>query len=439
MFLRMLAVCTYAAVLWAQTGTEYGGPSVLSRGMAASVTARHANIDFRPRIGISGICDNGLTAVSIDAQGRAPNKIACGVEANAGISGYHMWRKTRLGLDYSGNYRHYPREAFYDGIDQLLALGVSHQLSRRVAFSFRESGGTYSRNYFGLDGAGFFDPSALQTPANNLFDSPVYFGSTAADMTYTLSRRWSVNMGGNAFAVRYRSGALYGTTSYGAHGDMVYRYSRYGSIGVAYQYLHADFTRSFGNFDYHSLGLLYSLRLSRSWELELQAGAGRVESLTLERVAVDPAIAAITGQTSGVLAAYHLNYFPDLSAGLTKAFRNSSLNFRYSRTISAGNGAYLASEADTGVVSYGYTGVRHWSFTASAGYNRLRALQQQLGAYEGYTAGIGLSRTLGKGVQFVMRIDERHQSIHDAHFRRDVLRASMGFMWSPGDIPLSLW
>ena len=372
MLLRTLVVCSYAAVVLAQGGPEYAGPSVLSRGMVPSVLARRADIEFRPRLGISGICDNGLTSVSVDAQGRVPNVVACGVEANAGIAGYHMWKRTRLGLDYSGNYRHYPREQFFNGTDQILALGLSHQLSKRLAFGFRESAGTYSRNYFGFGGSGFFEPSLLQTPADSLFDSPVYYGTTSADLTYTLSTRWSFNMGATAFAARYRSNALYGATSYGAHGDMVYRYSRYGSIGGAYQFVHSEFTKSFGGFDYHSMGLLYALRLSRTWELQAQVGAGRVESLTLERIAVDPAIAAITGQTSGVIAAYHLNYLPDLAIGLTNAFPHSSLSLRYTRTVSAGNGAYLASQADYAVASFSYTGIRRWSFNASGGYTRLK-------------------------------------------------------------------
>jgi hypothetical protein len=438
MLLRMLAVCGYAAAALAQEA-EYGGPSVLSRGMAASVSAKRANIEFRPRFGASGICDNGLTGVSVDANGHAPNVIACGVEANVGISGSHTWKRTLVGLDYSGNYRHYPGHAFYDGTDQVLALGMSHQITKRVSFGLRESAGTYSRNYFGFSGSGVFDPASVERPGANLFDAPVYYGSTTADFIYTLGARWSVKGGATAYASRYRSAALYGATSYGARGDIVYRYSRFGSMGAAYQYVHSEFTKGFGSYDYHTLGVVYSVRLTRSWELALQAGVGRVETLTLERVAVDPVIAAITGQTGGILAAYHLNYLPDLAGSLTKAFQHGSLSFRYSRTISSGNGAYLASETDSATADYSYTGIRRWSFTAGGGYSKLRSIQQSIGAYEGYTAGAGVARTLGGGLQLVARIDERHYSTGYANFRRDAMRVTLGFMWSPGTIPLNLW
>jgi hypothetical protein len=440
MLLRGLAVFAYGAAVLAQTGAEeYAGPSVLSRGLSSSVTSRRASIEFRPRLGANGICDNGLTAVSIDARGRVPDVIACGVEASAGLSGYHIWKRTQLGLDYSGNYRHYPNRTFYNGTDQLFSLGLSHRLSKRLTLGLRESAGTYSRNYLGLGAAGFFEPSNLQTPGANLFDSPVYYASTAADVVYVLNARWSVDAGGIAYAARYRSTALYGADSYGAHGDIVYRYSKYGSIGAAYQFIHSEFTKSFGSFDYHSVGLVYSLRIGRSWELGLMAGAGRVESLTLERVAVDPVIAAITGQTSGVLAAYHLNYLPDLAVGITRAFRRGALALRYTRTISAGNGAYLASEADNASGSYSYNGMRHWGFHVFGGYSKLKSIQQAIGAYEGYIAGAGLTRTLGAGLQLVVGIDERHYSTGYANFHRDAMRATLGVMWTPGDIPLNLW
>ena len=438
MLLRFVPVFAFAAMLVAQEA-DYGGPSILSRGLMPSVSTRHVSINFRPRLGIRGSCDNGLTAVSIDSSGHVPNVFSCGVEANAGLSGYHTWKRTRVGLDYAGDYRHYPRTTFYDGTDQFLSLGLTHQLSKHVAIGLREAAGTYSRNYFGVGGAGVYDPAVVQQAAPNIFDSPVIFFSTGADLTYLLSARWSINAGGSAFADRFRSTALYGATSYGAHGDIIYRYSRYGSIGVVYQYLHTDFTKSFGAFDYHVLGIAYSIRPAKSVELQFQVGAGRVESLTVERVAIDPIIAAITGQTSGVLAAYHLNYIPDLAGGLTKTFRNGTLSGRYTRSISIGNGVYLASRADTVGGSYSYTGVRRWSFSLSGGYNKLSSIQQTLGVYSAYTAGAGLVRTLAAGLQFSAQVEERRYDTGYVGFRRDALRVGIGFTWTPGDVPLTLW
>ena len=71
MLLRTLIVLGLTAILRAQTEPpaaerpEYGGPSVLSRGMGASVLARQETVDLRPHIGVNGICDTGLTAFTV--------------------------------------------------------------------------------------------------------------------------------------------------------------------------------------------------------------------------------------------------------------------------------------------------------------------------------------------------------------------------------------
>ena len=99
--------------------------------MGASVLAREENIALTPSLGISGICDTGLTAYRVNAAGKLPNQVACGIEASAGLATYHKWRQSHLGLTYSGAYRHYPTNKYYDGIDQTLSLGFSHRFSKR--------------------------------------------------------------------------------------------------------------------------------------------------------------------------------------------------------------------------------------------------------------------------------------------------------------------
>jgi hypothetical protein len=104
-----------------------------------------------------------------------------------------------------------------------------------------------------------------------------------------------------------------------------------------------------------------------------------------------------------------------------------------------GNGVYLTSTQDSASIAYSYTGLRHWNFGVNGGYNRMNALIQSLRPYKGFGAGIGVTRDLGKGLQFVLRLDERHYDNGSVLLRRDSYRASVGFAWSPGDVPLSLW
>ena len=69
--LRLTLLLATSAVLMGQT-PDYGGPSILSRGVPASSTGNVADISFRPFLGLSGIYDTGLTAVTTNSSGKLP-------------------------------------------------------------------------------------------------------------------------------------------------------------------------------------------------------------------------------------------------------------------------------------------------------------------------------------------------------------------------------
>ena len=64
---------------------------------------------------------------------------------------------------------------------------------------------------------------------------------------------------------------------------------------------------------------------------------------------------------------------------------------------------------------------------------------QHLGRFESYTGGAGATYTLTGAMHLVMRYDYRHFDVEQSILRRDSYRASVGFGFSPGDLPLSLW
>jgi hypothetical protein len=420
--------------------SSYGGPSILSRGLLPSIRSRNADIAFRPYIGVSAVCDSALTGVSVDSRGHPPNLSQCGVEGSAGITGYHRWKKTNLGLTYNGDYYHYFKNSYYDNSDQTLSLEFRHHLSKHLILGLREGAGTYSRSYGYAPGSVFFDPASLPISTTDLFDNRVIYLSTAADLTYIRSARWSFNFGGEGYLVRRRSTSLYGVTVGGATADVVYRYSRFGSIGASYQYEQYTFTKAFGSSDIHVGAVQYALRVSRSWEFSASVGGARVETLGFAIIQIDPVIAAITGQTQGIAAVYRINYLPSLGASLTKSFRNAGLNFRYSRGISPGNGVYLTSSQETATVGFNYGGVRHWSFSASGGYFKLISLVQTLGQYRSYMAGVSASRSLTGGLAATFRLEgNRYGTNSSLDFRRNAYRVALGLTWSPGEIPVTLW
>lgn len=418
---------------------EPGGPAILSRGTGVRRAQPGQTLQFRPYLSVSGIYDSALTAVSIDPSGQLPNISSYGVEVGIGAYAYHDWKKSVLGLDYRGDLRHYTRNSYYDGSNHRLTLGLSRQATKHVTLSLRESAGTYSRSYGGLNAAGFYDLNSIDTPRNELFDGRVYYLNTLGDVTYQKSARLSFNMGGDVYVVRRQSSALVGVTAKAARGDVAYRATRRTTVGADYRFTHFAFTRGFGGSDIHTIALNYSTRLSRVWQLRLHAGGSRVESLGLRRVEIDPVVVAIIGQTSGIEVDYRVNYVPDLRAELRGEFRRSSLVFAYSRAITSGNGVYLTSLDENGEANYSYTGIRKWNFGVSGGYGSLHGLTQTIGKYRNYHGGVGVTRSLVGDLHGVVRFDTRRYEVTFTQFKRNQYRASIGFAYSPGDIPLSLW
>ena len=259
------------------------------------------------------------------------------------------------------------------------------------------------------------------------------------DLTYQKTARLSFNLGADGFLIRRRSSALYGVTGYRARADVAYRTSRYSTSGVAYDFSHFDFTKGFGSSDIHTVQLVQSFRIGRNWELAMRAGGARVETLNLAVVAIDPAIAAIIGRSQGIEAVYRINYVPAANVALSRKFHHGGLSFSYSRGVSPGNGLYLTSRQEAAAAGFSYTGVRKVNFGASAGYGSFGSLTQNLGAYSGLYGGAGFTYTLTRVVHFITRYDYRHYEVDQTALKRNSYRASIGFGFSPSDIPLSLW
>jgi len=319
-----------------------------------------------------------------------------------------------------------------------LSLILTHRPSKRWIFTLRNQAGTYSQNYF-LTSLGFLSPSYLQLPQNDIYDNRVIFLSTSADVTYRMTARLSFNFGGEGDLIRRRSTALYGVTSATARADMQYRIRRHTTLGADYRFMRFDFTQGFGNSNIHSVGLTYATQFTRHLELSARIGGARVESLSLAVVPIDPAIAALIGQSFGIQTAHRVNYIPDVTARLTESFRRSQFYLDYSNSVTPGNGVYLTSRVQSAGAGYHYTGIRYWNFGVDGSYNRMSALVQTLGNFATYGGGVGVTRELRKGFHVVMRMDVRHYAVAGNYFIHNEYRAMLGFTFSPGDVPLALW
>jgi hypothetical protein len=418
---------------------QYGGPAILSRGGTASLRVPTQSIRIRPFLTVEGDYDSGITPVTVTPKGGIPNDKSYGVDASAGIYGYHRWKTATLGVDYTGSYRDYTANTYYNGTDQNLALIYTKQAARRISITLRESAGLFSRNFLTAGPYNLVDATFANNPTNDIFDGRTIYLSTMADVTYQQSARLSFNFGGDGFLVRRRSSSLYGLTGYRARGDVAYRTSRFATTGVAYDFTHFEYTKGFGGSDIHTLQITQAFRFGRWWELSLRAGGSRVETLGLTTVAIDPVIAAIIGRTQGIEAIYRINWVPSAKALLTRKFHYALLTFNYDRGVSAGNGLYLTTRQEFAGANFSYTGVRKLNIGLSGGHSTYGSLTQTLGNFSAYNAGAGLTYKITGSFHFVTHYDFRRYDIAQSVFRRDSYRASVGFGFSPKDVPLSLW
>lgn len=420
---------------------QYGGPAILSRGEAPAAMAT-PEIDFRPFLTVSGTYDTGLAAVSVNSQGQLANASSFGMQFGWGVSGTHSWKHTKIGLDYKGSINDYFTKTYYDGLNQSLGLGITHEFSRRLVMSLSESTGIFSQNYttLGLPQTVPFDSSQSNIPVSDFFDNRTIFSSTSADLIYRMNSRLSYDIGGSYFTDIRRSSALYGSNGLSAHGDFQYRLTRRTTMGVQYGYSHYTFPGITGSTDMHTLSGTFSTRLSKMWEFSGSAGAIRVESNFIESVPLNPVVAELLGVSSGLAVLYNKQYVPGFSGRLSATFRKGVFYLTGGRSITPGNGLFLTTEMTSAALGYSYTGLRHWSLTAQALYDHGTSLGNILGIYGDASGGLTVSRDIIKSVHFLAGADaRRYLSPSFTLYNRTVYDAHIGLGWTPGNVPLRLW
>ncbi|MDP2998176.1 MAG: hypothetical protein Q8N47_11865 [Bryobacterales bacterium] len=421
----------------------------MSRGPVGNLSGSSDLLVLQPSLQLLGSYESGLYLPSVDSLGRQVGSGGSfGATASAGVNGYHRWKRTILGLNYQGNFRHYTRNPYLDGIDQIVSLNIQRQTSARTTVGVSGAGGTYSRGYgfgggegFGLNYGDFsqgVDPTLAAVPRFDLLDTRTYYAAGGADLIHQKSARLSFRAGGTAFAVRRRAKGLVEMNGYSARGDIMYRVGRRSTLGIDYSFSAYRFVRGFGSSDIHMAALNYSVQLDRNWTLALRGGGYRLENLRAVRVALDPAVAAILGQTGGVEAFYGINYGSIYGAGLSRNFRRAGLTLRFDRGIMPGNGVFLTSRQDAVSAGFGYRGWRRWSLSFEAAYSRMATTFQDFGSYQGYTAGVSTAYRVSRYVHLVAHSGWRTYQLQGNSKGRDSYFASVGLGFTPRDLPLSL-
>ncbi len=439
MYIKAVAILFCAAIsMLAQSGS-YLGPSILSRGGSATGDRAGVHTGFEFYGGVYGTYETGLVPASVDSQGRiiSPDSLM-GVGADMGGYGRRTFRHTTIGLDYTGNYRHYTSNTYYDGSDHALSLHISNQTTRRLQLQGMVNAGTISQ-YFVAGPASAAD--LISNPNYGIFDNRAYYLEGTAGFRYRMNSRLSFTGNGTGFGVRRQSKSLVGLNGYSAQGVLEYRLNRTRSVNAFYSYSHFDYPRGFGESDLHTYMVGMQQAFGRRWEGGLAAGASQISTIGLEQVAVDPLTAALFGTPVSVQAFSRTLISAAGRAMLAGKFKTSRLEFAYSQLPSAGNGVYLTSRSNTGDVTFSYNGFRRASLSLRANYNRLGSVgQQSLGTFTYVSGGGGASYKILGALEATAQFDSRNVQVDQNNgFARLSYRVRFGLNWHPGEIPISLW
>jgi hypothetical protein len=211
-------------------------------------------------------------------------------------------------------------------------------------------------------------------------------------------------------------------------------------VGAVYQFQHIVFTRVFGGTDFHAAAISYSVALSRRMEFSGFGGALRAESKFIESVPIDPAIAALLGITSSAQVAHSIQWSPYFEARLSRTFADGVAYLSAGHTISPGNGLFLTSERTSVLAGYSYTGLRRWSFSANAGYNRSNSVALVEGRYSDVSGALTASRQIARALHVIFNYTVREYQSGDFHnYNRAIHSVSLGIGFTPGDVPLRVW
>ena len=428
---------------------QYGGPALLTRGQAPSAMSA-AQIDFRPFLSIDAGYTAGLNGVSVDINGNPNSVSSTSLGISAGVSGLHSWKHTMLGLDYRASLSHYNGHAFFDGTNQSLMLGISHQLTRHAMVSIRESAGisSQSNSQPTLQQTVPFDPSTTYLPTHDFFDNRTIYLSTQIDLRIQRSTRLSYNIGVDGFLTRYRSTALYGTKGWGARGDVQYRASRRSTIGAAYNYTHYAFHGVLSSTDAHGFAGTYAISLSRTLEFSSGIGVAFYETKFQREVPIDPVVAAIICPPPGPGAQpclatqlfYGRNWTPNITARLAKTIPRGVLFVSGGHSIIPGNGLFLTSTSSSLFGGYSYTGLKRWSVNTNVGYSLSDSVGNVIGKYSGVQISSGVSRQIMRSTHFIFGFNaSKFHSPDFNNYNRWVYGLNIGLGFAPGDIPIRMW
>lgn len=425
---------------------QYNGPAVLSRSytLTRPMVPKQVRWNWTVSAGetyTSGLVTSVTAPVSTGATpaGTVPNSASFGTTATFALHGRHLWKRDQIGVNYTGGYNQYASVSSYNGTNQTLNVDYSHAFSRHLQLNLVESASSISQNGtlsnpLAEPGVSVANINLAVSPSVEPLDQTTRQTTTQISLTWQKSARLSFDYSAGVFFVERTGQLLAGDSGYQAQTDVNYRLTRKTTIGAYYSYVTYVFSHHLSDSATDTAGLIYSYALGKSMQLRTRAGVSRIENNGLTEIAVSPSIAALVGQSYGIVDSYRLTYTSDISAQFIKDFgerRTGSLS--YAHGVSPGNGTILTSTQQVISANYSMMFLRHYTISFALGQTELEATLGVIGKTVSDYASLSFSRLLPRNVAANVVFSYRTYSETGLASVQPQYVISSGVSWGPGE------
>jgi hypothetical protein len=412
----------------------FGGPAILSRGTGPVGRNQAKRTNLRYHIGLQGFYATGVTTPL------ASSDDIYGGSLIGGLNGSYVGARSWASIGWGGTFDYYGKGGARLNPNQGGAFTYGRILSRKWTLFTSVASRTNSRQLANLDTNFSDDPTAeLSSPTNEFFDSRSYGGSGAIGSTYQMTRRIAISLSGGATLQRFSSGSLIGSNAFSGSTSTFYTLNRRSGVGVSASAAKFYFPGRYGESMVVSASGHYSRALTERWRVNFSGGRYAVDSTRLVRVAVDPFIAALIGQSSFLEILDRKNRGYSGRVTLSGRLGKSGVSLGYGNSIIPGNGVFLTSSNATSSLHYTFTGTTRWNYGVGVNYSRTKSLIQDVNAYETLGGNVNGAYRLNTFMHLTLGANYLRSSLRSSTFSRDRVFFSLGIAFSPGTIPLPLF
>jgi hypothetical protein len=318
------------------------------------------------------------------------------------VSLVENWSRSQLMLNYSGGGNFSTDDSIGNGWYQQLGATQTFNWARlqlvlldefaylpQSQFGFGAGTGLATPGVGGSLGGGATGIGAGFTPGQTIFSAvgPRYFNTAGIQMTYQLSARSSVTMGGLYSLLRFIDPGNVESDQYVGNIGYNYQISRKNTIGLQYRYGAFHFLNNPQAIGDQIFQVVFGRKITGRLALTLSGGP----EITNFRVPQAPSTKTQYVAGSG-------------GASLNYLVPKGTLTVSYFHGVTAGGGVFLGATTDqvTGAATRRIS--RVWSGEVHGGYARNRNAETTTGvattAYDSFFGGVSASRPLGRNALF---------------------------------------